>query len=648
MTFRQFAFNNVARNKRVYLGHFLSSTFAVMIFFTFGLIAYHPALQGNITELSKTMNAFGKGSFQVSQYIIYIFSIFFILYSVSSFLKKRKREFGIMMILGLSPRQFNKLVFYENIMIGTMATIIGIGIGLIFSKLILLISASILTLEKGLPFYFPIKAIAVTGIGFTLLFLFISFFTSKTIRVTRLVDLIKSEEKPKPTPRASVLLSILAMVLIGAGYAVVFYFTMYSTEMSTKDVLCYIGGTVSLVVAGTYFFFTQLSVYTLKTIKQRDRLFYKKTNILSVSELVYRIKDNAVTFFLVSVLSAVAFTAIGTSSAVGDVLINQLDTTYGIKYESVIDNRLEHEHVSKIKAELKKGEIPYRLIKISIKGLESGSQLLKVSDYNKFAKEFKYKAIHLEKNSAAVVIKGSAPDNNLVKNESVPLIDQKNKVEIQKVISNKYYESFFPVYVISDSLYSSIAEKSDFEDVTWLREKHQYGFIIEDWEKTLTVAERLYPLLKFDAPTQKYHVTFLSQEWQMMKQMNGIFSILTVLVGIVFFVFASSFLYFRLFTDLEKDQEKFRMLSKIGLGNKQLNQVVTREMSVLFFLPFIVAVIHSSVAYLALQKLVERTAGPVTLTDNFVVVLGSFIVFHLFYFFFMRNTYLKQLYREMN
>lgn len=94
MTFRQFAFNNVARNKRVYIGHFLSSTFAVIIFFTFGLIAYHPALEGNITEVNATMNTLGKGGFQVSQYIIYIFSIFFILYSVSSFLKKERRNLG--------------------------------------------------------------------------------------------------------------------------------------------------------------------------------------------------------------------------------------------------------------------------------------------------------------------------------------------------------------------------------------------------------------------------------------------------------------------------------------------------------------------------------------------------------------------------
>lgn len=645
MTFRQFAFNNVARNKRVYLGHFLSSTFAVIIFFTFGLIAYHPALKGDITELSQTMNSFGKGSFQVSQYIIYIFSIFFILYSVSSFLKKRKREFGIMMILGLSPRQFNKLVFYENIIIGTMATIIGIGMGLVFSKLILLVSASILTVEKGLPFYFPSKAIAVTGIGFTLLFLIISIFTSKMIRVTKLVELIKSEEKPKPTPKASIFLSVLAILLIGAGYAVVFYFTMYAKEMSTQAVFTYIGMTVLLVCAGTYLFFTQLSVYTLKAVKENERLFYKKTNILSVSELVYRIKDNAVTFFLVAVLSAVAFTAIGTSSAVGDVLINQLDTPYAVEYESYIGNTHEQVHIAKIENELKKEELPYTLV--SYVGLTGNVQTIKVSDYNKYAKQFGYKPVVIENPSETVAIKGSTVDNNPIKGSKLTLHEGMGKVKIKQIVTNKYFGDFLPIYILADENFTALAEQIKKDENAPQRITNNYDFFVKDWKDTLSVAKKVAPEMENSPSQQDYYVTFLSKQWYMIQQLNGIFSILTVLVGIVFFVFASSFLYFRLFTDLEKDQEKYRMLTKIGLARKELGKVVTREMSVLFFLPFIVAVIHSSIAYLALQVLVERTSGSVTLADNFAVVLGSFLLFHLIYFFIMRKSYLKQLNKEI-
>ncbi len=645
MTFRQFSFNNVARNKRVYIGHFLSSTFAVIIFFTFGLIAYHPALGGNITEVSTTMNTLGKGGFQVSQYIIYIFSIFFILYSVSSFLKKRKKEFGILMILGLSPRQFTRLVFYENIIIGSLATVVGIGVGLIFSKLILLISASVLTLEKGLPFYFPAKAITTTGISFMLLFVLISFFTSKTVRVSKLVDLIKSEEKPKPAPRASIWLAVLAIFLIVAGYLVVFYFALALNHMSSAEMVIYMAVVVGLVVIGTYFFFSQLSVYFLKAMKQNDRLFFKRTNILSISELVYRIKDNAITFFLVAVISAVAFTAIGTSAAVGEVLLHQLDLTYAIKYDSTVNNGLERKHVLEIKKELEKEKIPYTLVSTSYQ--ELNQNVMKLSEFNHYAKNLGYKPVLLENKNEVIVIKGSSSVSGPKKGEEVQLKQGLSKVQVRKVISNKYFANYMPCFIIADSFYTEMLKVADDKNNQDLSERHLYGFLVKDWKETHDLAEKISKDIDSKSNHPDYFVNFLTIQWKFMKQINGIFSILTVLVGIVFFVFASSFLYFRLFTDLEKDQEKYRMLSKLGLSKKELNKVVTREMGVLFFLPFIVAVIHSSVAFVAMQQLVGRAIGNISLIQNLVFVLGSFLSFHLVYFFIMRKSYLKQLYRAI-
>ncbi|MGJ7921052.1 ABC transporter permease [Neobacillus sp. LXY-4] len=646
MTFRQFAFNNVARNKRVYIGHFLSSTFAVIIFFTFGLIAYHPALKGNITEISSTMNTLGKGGFKVSQYIIYIFSIFFILYSVSSFLKKRKKEFGILMILGLSPRQFNRLVFFENIIIGITATVVGIGFGLVFSKLILLISATVLTLDKGLPFYFPLKAIVTTGIAFIVLFLLISLFTSKTVRVTRLVELIKSEEKPKPAPKASILLSILALLFIGAGYGVVFYFANHIKHVGPEEFFGTIGAGVGLVIAGTYFLFTQLSVYLLKALQQRELLFFFKTNMLSISDLIYRIKDNSITFFLVAIISAVAFTAIGTSAAVGDVLLSQLDKTFAIKYESTVKNPLEQKHLSEINKQLNDANIQYTSMSTSYKTLETRQQIMKLSDYNKYAKKLGYKPLVLSGDRAAVVIKSFVRTDAPKKGSTVTLINN-STVTIDRVVTNKYYSDYFYGMVIDDSLYTNINIVQGPDGSANTDEQHRHGFIIKDWQETREVSEKLATLLKYDQDHPDYYVGFLSLEWQFMKQLNGIFSILTVLVGIVFFVFASSFLYFRLFTDLEKDQEKYSMLSKLGITKKELNRVVTQEMAVLFFLPFIVAVIHSSVAYVALQQLVVRTVGPISLVHNSIIVLASFLSFHIIYFFIMRRTYLTQLYRTI-
>lgn len=105
MNLRQFALNNVIRNKRLYLGHFLSSTFAVMILFIYELLAFHPNFTGNLVSTSAVISALSTQGFKITQYLIIFFSFFFILYSITMFLKTRKKEFGILILHGMSDTQ---------------------------------------------------------------------------------------------------------------------------------------------------------------------------------------------------------------------------------------------------------------------------------------------------------------------------------------------------------------------------------------------------------------------------------------------------------------------------------------------------------------------------------------------------------------
>ena len=643
MNFRQFAFNNVMRNKRIYIGHFLSSTFAVMIFFTYGLLAFHPDLQGDLTQFSTVMNSLGKIGFQISQYLTYFFSIFFIMYSVSAFLKKRKREFGVLMILGISPRQLIKLVFIENIFIGLISSITGIGIGLIFAKLILLISASVLSIEKGLTFYFPIKAILTTASAFIILFFFVSVFISKTLKVSELVELIKSEEKPKDAPNSSIWLSLLSIILIASGYVTIFYFNHAIDHLDVIYLLIMLLTGVILVVTGTYYFFTQLSVYVLRYINNNENLFFRKTNILTISELTYRLKDNAQTFFLVAVISAVSFTAIGTSAAFGDVVLEQIKTPYAISYSSAKNNPLENYHVSEITKELEKADIKYKLVSAIYQSLDNGMQIMRVTDYNQYAKNLGYKAVTLSE-TEGIVIKGSQNKEVPQKKLSLNYGDFNESIIVKEIVNNNFFgDEFSSVTVVSESLYNQFLQKRDTMDNSVWNNKTEYGFIIDDWQETKEISKNLSAFMKNDSanPDQKFLVSFLSLDMEEAKGVNGILLILTVLVGIVFFVFAASFLYFRLFTDLEKDRKQYRMLSKIGLHTQELKQIITRQMGLLFFLPMLVAIIHSIVAFSALQQIIQTRFYSFSIVQSSIVVLGSFVSLQVIYFIIIRRNYLN-------
>lgn len=290
MTFRQFAFNNVLRNKRLYAAYFLSSIFTVMVFFTFAMFTFHPAINGGAGQSGMGLKALS--GMYVSGGIIFVFSFFFILYSMSSFLQSRKKEFGVLMIQGMSMRQIRMMVFMENMLIGFFATIGGIAVGMIFAKLILLTAENVLIIENRLNFYFPLMAVIVTFVSFTTLFLFISFLVTFVLRTGKLIDLLKGNKKPKGEPKASVFLAILAAVLLASGYYA-------ALTAKGNGVFLVMFPVTVVVILGTYLLFTQLSVYVIRRIKKRETLFWRKTNMLLFSDLSYRIKDNARTFFMV-------------------------------------------------------------------------------------------------------------------------------------------------------------------------------------------------------------------------------------------------------------------------------------------------------------------------------------------------------------
>ncbi|HFK1785845.1 MULTISPECIES: FtsX-like permease family protein [Bacillus cereus group] len=641
MTFRQLAFNNVIRNKRIYLGHFFSSTFAVMIFFTYGLLVFHPNLQGELTHASTIMNTFGKIGFQLSYYLIFVFSFLFIFYSVSAFLKNRKKEFGLLMLHGMSHQQLHQLIFFENMLIGIPSILAGIGLGMVFSKLFLLVSGSLLGVEHTLSLYFPLKSMGVTAISFFVLFLLISLFTSKMVKMNELVELIKSEEKPKPEPKASVWISLLAIILIGAGYSAVHYCIVAVDFMSLKQLLLLVGVGVLLIVCGTHFFFTQLCVYVIYTLKNRETTFFKRTNLLVISELAFRMKDNARTFFIVTIISAVSFTAIGVCTAIANPELAKSATPYAFTYRSDNGNTQEKSHIEEIKKQLKESGFSYKLVATKFKRSQNGPVLINLSTYNEYAKKLGYEIEKLTNETESIAI---LPKKNPKSAEDQKTLGLKHgelevPLSVQKTIYIPEFAEIDNPFIVSDAVYSKVLNVQQ-EGV--LRDYTIYGFIIKNWPETSTIATKL---MRFIGTSQDDYYAFSSLyvKWLELKQQNGLLSISSVLVGIVFFVFTLSFLYFRLFTDLERDKEQYQMLSKLGLRQKELKQIVTRQMMILFFLPIVVAMVHSSFAFITFHQLGQTVSRELSVIQNSIVVLVSFICMQIIYFLIIRNHYIKRI-----
>ncbi|MBA2937168.1 ABC transporter permease [Paenibacillus sp. CGMCC 1.16610] len=641
MNFRQFAIHNVVRNKKIYMAHFLSSAFSVMIFFIFALLMFHPDLEGGLVSSSGTISELSSYGILVSEIIIFVFSFFFLLYSVSAFLKVRKKEFGILILLGMSKRQLNRMLFIENAWIGLVALIFGIGAGLIFSKLVLLASAQLLVIENGLRFYVPLKAVLMTIAAFGILFLVIASLTSVMAGRLRVSELIVSDEKPKPEPAASIGLAILGCFLLIAGYGIVLDFAINS-HFSFKQL--FLG--VVLTIAGTYLLFTQTSVYVLRMLRGR-KLFFRKTNMLTLSELIYRMRDNAATFFIVSVVSAMAFTGIGTTLSLGDPGLASMVNPYAFSYTpSAHNEEATRQKLELIGDSLKESEIAYKVHPLTAISTDTGYVIAALSEYNQLAEDLGYPAETLGGDEQMFVTpsyvwqkenytKSGAPTGEL----ELTIGDRTVTPHIVKYVPHLVLAEigYAGTLVVTDNLYNDLLKGVSDESPPFTR----YQYTVQDWQKTLHLSKQLVDTINNDNERDDY-LRSLALEWVATKQKNGMLLIVSGLVGIVFFTFAAGTIYFRLYADMDRDEKQYGMIAKIGLSGKELSKIISSQLLLMFFVPLIVALVHSTVAFVALQRLVEFS-----ITGYSLAIFASFAAIQLVYFLVARWRTIEHLRRKL-
>ncbi len=671
MTFRQFAFRNVVRNKRTYVAFFMSSAFSVMIFFVYAAFIFHPAIQS--TELHRN----AKLAMTVAEYIVYIFSVFFVFYSVSAFLKSRKREFGVLVMHGMTYGQLRRMVFIGNMVIGVTSIAAGLAVGLLFSKLFMLVGTNMMRMEP-LPFYLPVKALALTCAAFVLLFLAISMSTAVFVRASRPIDLLKGGSKPKTEPKASIALSLIAALLLLAGYAISF------AAKGPLVVVALVPVTI-MVIIGSYFLYTQLSVFVIRALRRNRLLFLRKTNILLFSDLAYRMKDNARMFFLVTIVTTVAICALGTFAGFQEAFRGMISDQYPFAYnytsmgenaghenqQSVQGNRESaqgngedireeqqtvgesqpdirgnqqsvqgnREDIREKQQEIMERELGNRNVQFAkfsarLSDVEwpDGRMLtmVRLSEYNRMAQALEYPALSLGEGEAAAI--WTRPNQPLPQKDWT-LRGSNLTFEVQEVVGRPLFPPVIgePIFIVPDDALEMLnPAKVD------LYVAYQTSDSSSTAETGRAIAERLKsaggsdgwffasPALLIDQTRQNYNLMLFA----------GLF------VSCVFFVASGSFLYFRLFTDLHDDKEKYRAIAKIGLTDRELAKVATSQLALLFFVPFLIALLHSAVALFALHNLIYASVLRSAMTVCGIFAAGQFL-----YFLLLRSRYLKHLKR---
>jgi len=620
VTFRQFAIKNVQRNYKAYLAYFLSCTFSILVFFLFAVNLFHPRVGERFTSgpVYLVMSA--------GEVAIAVFSFLFILYSVGTFLRTRSHEFGLLTMLGATRKQLNRLISLENLIIGLAAMATGIAVGLFLSKYFLMFASMILEIPE-LEFYMPVKAMLFTVVGFLVMFLVISRMAPFAVRSKEIIELLKGNRKPKTPPKASVLLSMAGLLLIAAGYTIVVKQLAIPFDLGVIAVL---------VSAGTYLFYAQLSVFVLRRLSSLPALFFRKTNLVWISDLVYRMKDNARLLFVVTITCTVSFSTMAAFFSIFQSVDEEYAKSYPIpfSYFSYSSDAQRENHLSLITSALEEEGLSYETVSIPFVEMDSGSiqnpAAISAEGYNRLAAVLNREPVQVQS--------GEAVEVSIWTNKADTRIEFRNRetvvfggvtLRLVGVVQDNIFPegSFARLLVISDADFANMTGSA-------LKEGIYYGYFVRDWTEAAAAAENIRAQIEMDFTAFKYRS---SPDWYKKDQLTyKLILFVGTFISIVFFIAAGSFIYFRFYTDVQEEKVKYRNLRKIGMTVREVKKITTIQLAILFFIPFLVATLHSVFALQTLQTRMSASLG-----GSASVVLVFFFAALILYFLLLRSRYLR-------
>ena len=652
--YSKFALNNLVKNKKFIIPYVLSAIFTIMSFYILSSLAFGDNLNKlpNGIDATKQVLSFGI-------IVIALFSVIFLFYTYSFLVKRRVKEFGLYSVLGMTKKQIAKILVLETIFIAVTTIVLGIGLGIIFDKLMLLVLLKLFS--AGVSFGFSITPIAIVfsvllfgGIYFLLL-----LYTVIKIARLRIVALLKDENKGEKEPKSRWILAIIGLALIGYGY-----YTAQTVQNPVKALLVFFYAVVAVII-GTYLVFMAVSITVLKIMKNNKNFYYKPKNFISVSGLLYRMKRNAVGLANICILSTMVLVTMGSTSA----LYAGMEKSYNERfprqlmvagYHSTSDKLKEIENNAKLSAKEAGTEVEdmvsYNSVPIVGRLVEDkfnfesnvGVDLsnvkmivvLQLKDYNKFANKNKT----LESNEILLHIdkKGNYNHNNISLNGS----DYKIKEKLSE----------FPGTIgsaaanIMDTYYVVVKDNKEAEKIA-----AQLAAGMEELSKEDAKSRGI---ITTGAPTLQNYVAFnikdttkeakVIESFKKLEKQSGIeiegkeenkltfrgvfasFLFIGVFISFIFVISQVVIMYYKQISEGYEDKGNFEIMRKVGITDKQIKQSIRSQVLLIFFSPLIIATLHTIVAYPFIEKILRLFL----ITDNSIFLQAlavTIVVFAIFY-----------------
>jgi putative ABC transport system permease protein len=633
------ALRNIRRNFSSYLIYFVSMVFSIMIYYVFTSIQYNEQVQ-QLQEVKKAI----QGTFQASSVVIALFAGIFIWYSNSFFTKRRKKEVALYSLMGVKKKQIGRMLFYENLMMGILALTAGILLGSLLSKLFVMLLMHLMGYAISIRFAIRTEPVIHTAIVFSILFLITSIHGYTIIYRFKLIDLFKAETRGEREPKVSPMAAVLSVLLIGGGYL---YYT--TAKVFSIQLLLL---TLFLVVAGTYFLFSSLTVYIVKLAKRNKSTYYKGSNLISTSQLMFRLKGHYKTLATIAVLSATTLTAMGVTASFYYDFHTRLSSNYPFSYvylseksgldkslEDVMANYPEHKILQQLNLEFLQmsAKLP-REDTTAYSDKEKKIQVLSESGYNEIAAAKGSKnRIHLEDEKDVFLINDFYSSSLLktYKGKTLALVEEGRDVEFNikglrpETLLNQFLSGY--VVVVKDKYYSHLKQIG-----TPVTGK---AYIVEDQEHSEALTGDLYKALKnagIDENVRPRPFSAFYDNYRAELMGSGLTIFIGAFLGLVFLLATGSIIFFKQLSEANEDKKRYHVLMNIGFDKKDIKTIISKQMLFIFMLPLVVGTLHSLVALSMLKYVLYISiAVPATLT------VAAYTIIYMVYYLLTVSEYAK-------
>ncbi len=637
------AISNLIKNHKLYYPFALAVLLAVTVTYLFYSLTFNP----KIAEIrgGETIQAtLGFGMFVVT-----LASAIIVLYANSFVMKNRSKELGIYGMLGLEKRHLISMTFKELLIFGLVTVTAGIGIGALFDNLIFAFLLKLMKLKVELVATFQMKVVITVLVVFGLIFLGLMFLNA--LRIARMNALQLSREKASGEKKGRFLplQTILGSISLGIGY----YLALTVKDPLTALTTFFLA--VLLVIFGTYLLFNAGITVFLQILKKKKKYYYQPNNLISVSNLIFRMKKNAVGLATIAILSTMVLVTMSAATSIFNAsesfkkVLNPHD--FGVSGQNVekedLDKLLSQFASDKGYTIKEKEVLRYTYFGVAnqegtkLTIFEKGQNRVQPTTVFMVFDQKDYENMTGQKLSLSGNEVGLFAKNEGVKEQKALTLNDHQfsvKEEFNKDFIVNHVPNQFNIltadynYLVVPDLQAFLDQ---FPDSAIYNQFYGGMNVNASEEEQLKVADEYEKYLqKFNAQLNTegsyvYGSNLSDASAQMSALFGGVFFI-GIFLSIIFMVGTVLVIYYKQISEGYEDRERFVILQKVGLDQKQIKQTINKQVLTVFFLPVIFAFLHLAFAYHMLS-LILKVIGVVDTAMMLSVTLSICGIFALVY-----------------